>query len=310
MDTETAISSEAAADALATLAAHLRHRHGSAVNAVLFYGSCLRNQNPFDGIVDLYLIADSYTAVYPSKFRAFINWLLPPNVFYEELEVGERVLRVKYNVLSSSDLRRGLSGRWLHSYLWGRFCQPVEILWSRGESTTKNIEDCLRQSVKTFLDRVLPKAAPSGTVMDLWVHGLRLSYSAELRSEGPVRAQTLVDYAPDHYIAVSKTAAPTLRYPLLITGAGDTARYTVEIPAWSRQISRWGWVARRAHGKMLSVARLFKSLFTFEGGLDYAAWKLGRHSGQVIEIPDRVRRYPLIFVWGLLWKLYRDGIIR
>lgn len=307
---DAASRSAVAADALATLVAHLRRHHGSAVSAVLFYGSCLRNQNPFDGIVDLYLLTDSYTAVYSSRFRAFINWLLPPNVFYEELEVGERVLRVKYNVISSSDFRRGLSGRWLHSYLWGRFCQPVEILWCRDESTGIDIENCLRQSVKTFLHRVLPKVASSGTVNDLWVQGLRLSYSAELRSEGPVRAQQLVDYALDHYIAVSMEAAPGLRYPLAITGTGNDARYTLEVPQWNRQISRWGWVARRVHGKALSVARLLKSLFTFEGGLDYAAWKLGRHTGQVIEIPDRVRRYPLIFVWGLLWKLYRDGIIR
>ena len=307
MDTDTALSNTRA---LVALVAHLRRHHGSAVNAVLYYGSCLRNQNPFEGIVDLYLITDSYTAVYPSKFRAFINWLLPPNVFYEELAVGDRMLRVKYNVLSSTDLRRGLSGRWMHSYLWGRFCQPVEILWSRDEEVTNNIESCLRQAVKTFLDRVLPKVTASGTVSDLWEQGLRLSYSAELRSEGPVRAQQLVDYALDHYISVSKAAAATLRYPLEITGTGETARYTVTVPALSRHVGRWVWVVRRIHGKMLSVARLLKSLFTFEGGLDYAAWKLGRHSGQSIEIPDRVRRYPLIFVWGLLWKLYRDGIIR
>jgi hypothetical protein len=74
--------------------------------------------------------------------------------------------------------------------------------------------------------------------------------------------------------------------------------------------SRWTWSFRRVYGKVLSVARLIKSLLTFDGGLDYVAWKLGRHSGQSIEIPDRVRRYPLIFVWSLLWKLYRRGIIR
>ena len=35
----------------------------------------------------------------------------------------------------------------------------------------------------------------------------------------------------------------------------------------------------------LSVLRLLKALFTFEGGLDYIAWKLERHSGQRIEVP-------------------------
>ena len=58
------------------------------------------------------------------------------------------------------------------------------------------------------------------------------------------------------------------------------------------------------------MLRLLKALFTFEGGLDYIAWKLERHSGQPVEIPDKVRPYPLIFIWGLFWQLYRRGIFR
>jgi hypothetical protein len=58
------------------------------------------------------------------------------------------------------------------------------------------------------------------------------------------------------------------------------------------------------------VLRLLKALFTFDAGFDYIAWKLERHSGRKVEIPERVRRYPLIFVWGLMWKLYREGIFR
>ena len=70
------------------------------------------------------------------------------------------------------------------------------------------------------------------------------------------------------------------------------------------------WALRRVQGKTLSVARLVKALFTFDGGLDYIAWKLSRHSGQQVEIPDRVRRRPLIHVWGLFWQLYRRGVFR
>jgi len=301
---------ESGAAALKALIAHLRERHGSAVNAVLYYGSCLRSQDPFNGIVDLYLIVDGYGAFYAGRFRALMNWLLPPNVFYEEFAVGGRMLRVKYSVLSTTDLRHALGGRSMHSYFWGRFCQPVEIIWCRDERTAGTVRSSLEQSVKTFLERVLPRVAASGTVHALWEQGLRLSYSAELRSEGPGRARELVDHALDHYVAVSRTTAASLRYPLRISGAGKTARYHAVVPAATRMTGRWAWWLRRIQGKVLSVARLIKALFTFEGGLDYAAWKLGRHTGQSIEIPARVRRHPLIFVWPLLWKLYRRGIIR
>ena len=215
-DPVAAVSSSQALDALV---AELRRNYGSAVNSILFYGSCLRNKNPFDGIVDLYLIVDNYAAFYRNKIRAFGNWMLPPNVFYKEFEVGNSTLRVKYNVLSITDLRRGLSGQWLHSYLWGRFSQPVEILWCRDAGIRKNVAAYLHESVKTFLERVLPRVADSGLVSDLWEQGLRLSYSAELRSEGPGRAKELIECELNHYVSVSQAAAPALCYALQITGA-------------------------------------------------------------------------------------------
>lgn len=303
-------ASSSNAQAFDTLVETLRREHGSAINAVLYYGSCLRSNNPFDGIVDLYLITDSYRATNRSRVRAFLNWMLPPNVFYKELAVGSRVMRVKYNLLSTGSLRRGLSGNRIHSYFWGRFCQPMNILWSRDDDAHRSVEASLQQAVKTFLDRVLPMVSATGDVGDLWAQGLGLSYAAELRTEGAGRARELVDYAPDHYVAVTLAAAPSLHHPMTVTGAGDSAHYAAEVSDSSRMLSRWGWMIRRFLGKVLSMARLFKSLLTFEGGLDYAAWKLERHSGQSIEIPDRVRQYPLIFVWPLLWKLYRRGVIR
>lgn len=298
------------AQALGAVTADLRRRYGSSVNSILFYGSCLRNNNPFDGIVDLYLVVDSYAAFYQHKTSALGNWILPPNVFYREFDVGRSTIRVKYNVLSSTDLRRGLSGRWIHSYLWGRFSQPVEILWCRDEDLRKEIDACLQQAAATFLERVLPRVPDSGLVSELWEHGLRLSYSAELRSEGVDRASELVASDLRHYVAASKSVATSSRYQLRITGDGAAARYTARVSTTSRLGGYWAWMMRRVLGKALSLARLLKALFTFEGGLDYAAWKLARHSGQTVEIPDRVRRHPLIFVWPLLWRLYRRGVIR
>jgi len=311
-DDKTLTGSETKASgpqALDALAAELCRHYGSCINSILFYGSCLRNKNPFDGIVDLFLIVDNYADFYHNRIRAFGNWFLPPNVFYKEFDFGSNKLRVKYNVLSITDLRRGVSGQWLHSYLWGRFSQPVDILWVRDEGVRKSVEAYLHQAAKTFLERVLPRASNSGPVSELWEQGLRLSYSAELRSEGHGRARELIESGLQHYISVSNAVAPSLRYPLQITGDGRSAWYTATVPDFSRFTGRWAWALRRITGKVLSVARLVKALFTFEGGLDYVAWKLERHSGQTVEIPDRVRQHPLIFVWPLLWRLYRRGVI-
>jgi hypothetical protein len=299
-----------ASAALQALVDTLLQRHGTAVNGILFYGSCLRSGDLFDGLADLYLIVDSYPACYRRITRALANWLLPPNVFYTEMQVAGRTLRAKYAVLSTADLVNGTSRRWFHSYLWGRFSQPTALVWSRDASAQQRIDASREQAVATFLTRVLPVLPPAGRVHDLWQQGLQLSYAAELRAERPGRAAGLTATALDYYLAATRCAAASLPFPVQVDATGDTARYLADVPAARRFLARIGWPVRKFQGKLLSVLRLMKALFTFEGGLDYIAWKLERHSGQPIEIPERVRRHPLIFVWGLFWRLYRRGIFR
>jgi len=296
--------------ALQALVEALLGRHGEAVNAILFYGSCLRSGDLFDGLADLYLIVDDYTTFYARRTRALANWLLPPNVFYSEITVENRVVRAKYAVLSSTDLCNGTSRRWFHSYLWGRFTQPTALAWCRDDAARRQFEAALESARRTFLERVLPRLPATGRVRDLWQQGLQLSYGAELRAESAGRSGELTEAALDYYAAATREAAGSLCYPLALEGSGADMRYHAAVPGLSRWLSRPGWLLRSAQGKLLSVARLLKALFTFEGGLDYIAWKLERHSGQRIEIPPRVRRHPLIFVWGLFWRLYRRGVFR
>jgi hypothetical protein len=298
-----------ASAALDALLDALRRRHGACVNAVLLYGSCLRSGDLYDGLVDLYLVVDRYRDIYPSRRKALANWLLPPNVFYIELPVGGRKVRAKYAVLSGRDLRRGTT-RWFHSYLWGRFTQPTAIVWSRDEAARQQVLESLAGAIRTFLKRTLPRLPAAGSIQDLWQQGLQLSYGAELRAEKPGRAGELTKAGAHYYHEATRLLAGTLRYPLTLQQAADGWHYTASVPASSRVASRLAWPLRKAQGKLLSVLRLLKALFTFEGGLDYLAWKLERHSGQTIEIPARVRRRPLIHIWGLFWQLYRRGIFR
>ncbi|HVR67505.1 MAG TPA: hypothetical protein VMT98_12735, partial [Verrucomicrobiae bacterium] len=67
---------------------------------------------------------------------------------------------------------------------------------------------------------------------------------------------------------------------------------------------------RRWYGKLISVARLTKAVFTFDGGLDYILWKIERHSGVSATATDWQRRHPLLAAPGLAWRLYRRGAFR
>ncbi len=294
---------------LQQLCERLVSEHGDSIDNILFYGSCLRSGQLFDGLVDLYVIVDNYRDFYPRRWPALANWLLPPNVFYIEQPSGEQILRSKVTVISTADFGRGAS-RWFETYIWGRFTQPIEIVYSRNPGCKQQLQTQLRQATLSFLNRVLPRLPAEGSVQALWRDGIKLSYSVEWRAESASRAQELINNDQRAYEQRLRDCHQELRYPLEILQLGDSLSYRSHIPAMQRALSRLAWPLRRLQGKTLSILRLVKALFTFEGGLDYIAWKLERHSGQKIDIPERVRRYPLIFIWGLFYRLYRRGIIR
>jgi hypothetical protein len=67
---------------------------------------------------------------------------------------------------------------------------------------------------------------------------------------------------------------------------------------------------RRRLGKTLNLLRIVKGIFTFDGGLDYALWKIKRHSGKTVPVTEWQRRHPLLAAPGLAWRLYRMGAFR
>ncbi len=295
---------------LAQLLAELHERHHGAVCCTLLYGSCLRSGDIYNGLIDLYLICDSYRAAYQRHLPSVANWLLPPNVFYAQTEAQGKILRAKVTIISIHDFRRGCSRAWFESYIWGRFSQPIRILSCRDTQTQQQIERALLKAVRTLLRNAVPALAEQGTVAELWQDAMALSYATELRSEGNGRASELIGASEEFYAAVTRQQADSLGFPFAVYDDAGQLCYRSRPGRWRRYRSRLAWAVRRVQGKLLSVARVVKALFTFEGGLDYIAWKLHRHSGQEIVIPDRVRRAPLIFLWGFFWNLYRRGIFK
>src|SRR5262245_19324096 len=88
------------------LSDRLRERYGSAVRAIVMYGSNLRQRDDRDGVLDLYVLVTSYRETYENRALAAINQLLPPNVFYLDVETGRGIVRCKYAVLALDDLPR------------------------------------------------------------------------------------------------------------------------------------------------------------------------------------------------------------
>ena len=100
------ISDRTASPAVRALINEIKQRHGEAARGILFYGSCLRSGDDLDGLVDLYLLVDDYRSAFKSRWQAFLNALLPPNVYYLERKFESQVVRTKYAVLSLADFQK------------------------------------------------------------------------------------------------------------------------------------------------------------------------------------------------------------
>lgn len=303
-------SARNASPAIGALVEAILARHGAAAQAVLFYGSCLRTGDDRDGLVDLYLLVDGYRAAYASRMQAFLNKLLPPNVYYLERVIDGGIVRTKYAVISLADFEKGTSMRWFHSYLWGRFCQPAALLFARDERISARINGALARAVLTFTTRVLPRVTTDFSARQLWRTGLALSYRAELRAEHPGRGSDLFDADREYYEDVTRIALGAVDYPVEVIESGREVFYRSRISGPARALSRLAWGLRTAQGKLLSVLRLLKAVTTFEGGVDYILWKIERHSGVKVEVEPHLRRHPLLAMGVLSWRLYKRGGFR
>ena len=295
----------------AALAEMIKERHGKAVAAVLFYGSCLRqdpSDEPPDGIQDFYVIVDSLRDCYQGWWPAFANRLLPPNVFYIEKAWCGGTIRAKYAVISRDQWRHFTSARAFHPWLWARFAQPVALLYGRDDEVRSEIDTGVAEAIRTMLGAALPLAGRVVSSRDLWLLALRQTYRAELRPESADRAVSIYHADRERYQQITPLALKTLnRWPIKIATDGQIE---TGFPEADRRRVQRRWILRRLLGKPLSVLRLMKSLFTFDGGVDYALWKVERHTGVQVPLSRFERRHPILASPRLLWRVYRLSAVR
>ena len=303
-------SSKPPPDAVRSLRDALLARYGRAVQAIVFYGSCLRTMEDRDGIVDLYVLVDRYRSAYDGLLKPFLNKVLPPNVFYMEVPYEGRQVRSKYAVISMRDFCRGVTTAWFHSYLWGRFCQPSTIVFSSNESVKMKVNRALAHAVLTFMKRSLPQVRERFSARDLWQRGLLLSYRSELRTERPTKIKALCEASSDHYERLTRCALSLLPYEVSVTSPEPPGIYKARMSAITRLWSRATWAVRGVQGKILSALRLLKGLLTFEGGPEYIQWKIERHSGVRVSVSPRLKNHPVLSAGVMVWRLYRKGGFR
>lgn len=306
---ETLIDSElrrAAPHATAALAEQLAQRGGNRTAAVLFYGSALRT-NTVEGVLDFYVLLDDVGAWPAARIARLGNRVLPPNVGYVEANIAGETLRAKYAVMSVRQFHARMSPSSLDTTLWARFCQPSICIWARVEADRRAVTVAVRDAVITASTWAAWLGPETGAATDYWRALFAQTYDAELRVESAQRGDDIVTRDATRYAALLPAA---WRRAGIEYRAQSDGVLTPRLDGTERQQAHRRWRRRQRLGKPLNLARLLKASFTFEGAMDYVAWKVERHSGVHVDVKPWQRRFPLLAAPGLYWRLRKRGVLR
>ena len=278
------------------LAETLAAENGDTVLAILFYGSCLRNETT-EGVLDFYVLVDSYSRYHSSRLGALANALLPPTVQYRPGDAA----RAKIAVVSLSSFAKRMRPDSNDTTMWARFCQPSALLYARDPEALDATVHAIADAVATGAVWAKRLGSEGSGSADLWTALFRNTYGAELRVEdGRDRGNEIYQQATEYFdkllpLALAHADSNQQRNGWKSHPASDAQR------TWSR---------KKFHGKVYNVSRLVKAAFTFDQKVEYIQWKVERHTGRPLELTDFQKRYPLIAAPRVLWKLWREGAIK
>jgi len=270
----------------------INNKLNSCVIGVVFYGSCMRSRQYQDAMLDFYVVVDKYSNAYSNYWYRIANRLLPPNVFFIQVHIREQVYRAKYAVVSQQNLLAAVDNGF-HSYFWARFTQPIAYIYANNSDFKKQLADIQCIAAQSFYCAVMPRFEGAPTSGEFWVEGLQLTYAAELRAETKARAAHIYDSDREFYDEV-------------FSGLLAIQDYRQQ----NMLVNNFKWKIRIIYGKFLSVLRLMKATTTFIGGVDYIAWKIERHTGEPVQVSNKMRKYPWIYCWPVIFRLLKQGKIR
>lgn len=277
---------------------------GPVALAVIHYGShAQRSDARSDSAHDFFVIVERYHDAYLSLTSAIDTsvgprtavWLahvLPPNIHAIATPEG-REERSKCAVLTLRGL--GLAARMetADHFTQGRLFQHVQLLWTRDEVSRENVRDALTEMrIRTFQwgQPFLPESFDAETYCRVL---LETSFSAEVRPEGDDRVTQLLDAQRISLLPVYTALLDGLARHGILDRTDDGYRQ-VTFPALVERKRRQRYFRI---SKARGTVRWAKHIALYDGWLDYVVQKIARRSGVAVELTERERRWPFIFLW-------------
>jgi hypothetical protein len=287
------------------LAAYLARAFGPATVALLHYGShAQRAENGEDSAWDFFVIVDDYRGAYralaatlPGRFpagrAAILNRILPPNVISVVAPESGGARTAKCCVLSVRDLARACSPRPADHFVRARLFQQIHMPWARDEASRERVAHSVMAArwetyewSRPFLPARFDARAYLRTLLEV-------SYAAEIRPEDDRHLDVLLSAQAGTMVPIADTLLARLASRGRLERAGEIYRDPWPPGRAARGLAR-AWFA---WSKARATLRWAKYVALYDDWLDYVVRKIERRSGVALELTERERRWPLIFLW-------------
>lgn len=299
-----------ASEELRELAEALVRAGDGSIAAILLYGSRVQNSHPDRwSAYDFMVVVDSYSRFFRSFCAAgyhgkspllltTLSYFLPPNIVSFRLPGADQP-PAKCALVNGRHFRRSLGPRSPDHFLKGRVVQKLAMVWTRGPEDEALVIAALRRAREGIVGWVRPYLAGDFDLEQFAETMLRVSYRGEIRPESPERVEQVFASQREILTAIAgeSLAAAVARGEILSAPGGYR---------WKRtpgRMLRWAYSLYFFGSKARATARWFKYMVTFEGWMEYIVRKINRRAGFEVDVTERERRWPLIFLWPKLFRV-------
>jgi hypothetical protein len=288
---------------------------GGTLDGLVFFGSRRTRAARANvwSAYDVFVIVERYRPFYEAmggaglsgkgaRLLSLLSCWLPPTQYSIRFE-GSPV-HIKATVVRSDTFHRETSPRRRDHFCIGRLFQPSRILYAKDDATRAALVDDLVSAHAATWEWSRPWLPPAFDAREYGRNALVVSMSWEVRPEPPGRAQALWDAQQKEQTPVFEALLAELgARGELVPAAGAEASWSAARPVSAGETFRLKLYFRRS--MVRSTTRWLKHVLSFEGWLDYILRKANRHGGEPVELSERERRWPLIYLWPRVFRYLR-----
>jgi hypothetical protein len=299
---------------LREMAERLAAAAGETLDGLVFFGSRRTGAASADAwsAYDVFVLVGSYRPFYEAMERAGLSgkapgllsllsrWL-PPTQY--SIRVEGSPVHIKATVIRTDTFHRETSPRRRDHFCIGRLFQPARILHARDEASRSAFVEDLVSAHEATWQWSRPWLPASFDADAYGGNALAVSMSWEVRPEPPGRAAALWEAQREEQIPVFEALLEELAGRGEVVPAGPKGVWGAARPVTGGETLLLKLYFRRSIAR--STMRWLKHVLSFEGWLDYILRKANRHGGELVELSERERRWPLIYLWPRLVRYLR-----